>query len=246
MFPYLPIGSFLLQTPGLALSVGVWIGSTMAEREAKVLKIHAPAIYNLIFFGLVAGIIGARLSYAARYLTIYLDEPLSLFALNPNTISPNEGLLIGFFVAVIYGWRKQLPLRPTLDALAPGLAVFLVTLGIAHLLSGGAFGAPTEIPLAIYLWDDYRYPTQIFEMLFALGVLAVVLKRPLGKPGLGLNFLLVIALSVASRLFLEAFRGDSLIWIGGFRAAQVASLIILLSCLWMMRVWAQPEEFGMT
>jgi phosphatidylglycerol:prolipoprotein diacylglycerol transferase len=246
MFPYLPIGPFLLQTPGLALIVGVWIGLTMAEREAKVLKIHAPAIYNLIFFGLVAGIIGARLSYAARFLDVYLDEPLSLFALNTNTIAPVDGLLIGFFVAVIYGWRKQLPLRPTLDALAPGLAVFLVTLGIAHLLSGGAFGAPTKIPLAIYLWDDYRYPTQIFETLFALGVLLAALKRPLGKPGLGLNFLLVVSLSVASRLILEAFRGDSLIWLGGFRAAQVVSLIILLSCLWLIRVWAQPKEFETT
>ena len=100
--------------------------------------------------------------------------------------------------------------------------------------------------VTIYLWEDYRYPTQIFETLFALGVLLAALKRPLGKPGFGLNFLLVVALSVASRLFLEAFRGDSLIWVGGIRTAQVASLFILLACLWIMRVWAQPKEFEMT
>lgn len=246
MFPYIPIGPFLLQTPGLAMLIGVWIGLTLAEREAKLLKIDAQAIYNLIFLGLVAGIVGARVSYAARFLTIYLDEPLSLFALNPNTIAPIDGLVIGLLVAVVYGWRKKLPLRPALDALAPGLAVFLVTLGIAHFLSGGAFGAPTKIPLAIYLWDDYRYPTQIVETLFSLGVLLAALKHPLGKPGLGLNFLLVVSLSVASRLLLEAFRGDSLIWIGGFRAAQVVSFIILLSCLWLIRVWAQPKEFETT
>jgi prolipoprotein diacylglyceryltransferase len=171
---------------------------------------------------------------------------LSLFALNPNALAPNYGLLIGLLVALLYGWRKKLPLRPTLDALAPGLAVFLASLGIAHLLSGGAFGAPTDFPLAIYLWDDYRYPTQIFETLLALGVLAAALKHPLGKPGFGLNFLLFVSLSVASRLFLEAFRGDSLIWLGGFRAAQVVSLFILIFCFWLIREWANPQDIEMT
>jgi prolipoprotein diacylglyceryltransferase len=60
MFPYLPIGPYLLQTPGLALLIGIWIGSTLTEREAKFLKIDAQAVYNLIFLGLVAGIIGAN------------------------------------------------------------------------------------------------------------------------------------------------------------------------------------------
>jgi prolipoprotein diacylglyceryltransferase len=246
MFPYLRLGPFLLQTPGLALIIGVWSGSYLTEREAKRLKIHAPTVYNLIFFGLVAGIIGARLAYAARFLSVYLDEPLSLFALNPNTLSTIDGLIIGLVVVVIYGRRKGLPLRPTLDALAPGLAVFLVSLGVAHILSGDAFGVPTDVLWSVYLWDESRHPTQIYETLFALGVLALVLKRPLGRPGMGLNFLLVIALSAASRLFLEAFRGDSLIWTGGFRAVQVVSLIVLLVCLWLIRVWAKPLEYETT
>ncbi len=246
MYPYLRLGPFLLQLPGLALIFGVWVGSYLTEREAKRLKIHTPTVYNLVFLGLVAGIIGARLAYAARFFSVYLDDPLSLFSLNTNTLSAIDGLIIGSVVAAIYGWRKRLPLRPTLDALAPGLAVFLVSLGVAHILSGGAFGSPTDVPWSIYLWDESRHPTQIYETLFALGVLLLALMRPLGQPGAGLNFLLVISLSAASRLFLEAFRGDSLIWPGGFRAAQVSSLIILLISLWVMMLWKQPQDDELT
>src|SRR4030067_240163 len=61
------------------------------------------------------------------------------------------------------GPRQRLPLRPTLDALAPGLAAFLVALGVAHFLSGDAFGAPAyrpddqvPLPWAIHLWGEYR------------------------------------------------------------------------------------------
>ena len=253
MLPYLRLGPFLLQTAGLALILGVWAGSWLAEKEAVRAKIKPDLVYNLIFFGLVAGLVGARLgldtanrfqrypdlAYAARFLNVYLENPLSLLSINPNTLSAGEGLLIGLLAAFVYSQRKGLPLRPALDALAPGLAAFMVLLGAAHLLSGDAYGAATNaLPWRIYLWSEYRHPSQIYEILAALGVLLIVLKRPLGDPGRGLNFLLVVGLSAGARVFLEAFRGDSLIWAGGFRAVQVAGLA---GSLWLMRSWARPQ-----
>jgi len=240
VFPFIRLGPFLLQLPGLALLVGIWIGSSLAEKEAARLKLNVEAVYNLIFFGLVTGIVGARLAYAARYLSAYLANPLGLLALTPATLSPNAGLVIGLAVAALFGWRKKLPLRPTLDALAPGLAAFMVTLGVAHIMSGDAFGAPAQLPWSIYLWDDYRHPSQIYETIATLVVFAVAWKRPLDQPVDGINFLLVVALSVAARVLLEAFRGDSVIWPGGFRAAQVVGLLVLAAALWLMKAWAQP------
>jgi prolipoprotein diacylglyceryltransferase len=240
VFPFIRLGPFLLQLPGLALLVGIWIGSSLAEKEAARLKLNVAAVYNLIFFGLIAGVVGARLAYAARYLSAYLANPLGLLALTPATLSPNAGLVVGLAVAGLYGRRHKLPLRPTLDALAPGLAAFTVTLGIAHIMSGDAFGAPAQLPWSIYLWDDYRHPSQIYETIAALVVFAVAWKRPLGQPGDGINFLLVVALSAAARVWLEAFRGDSVIWPGGFRAAQVVGVVVLAAALWLMKAWAQP------
>jgi phosphatidylglycerol:prolipoprotein diacylglycerol transferase len=242
MFPYLRLGPFLLQTPGLALLIGVWLGLSLSEKEAAKLNLKPDLIYNLVFFGLVSGLVGARLAYAARFLNAYIESPLSLISINPNTLSPTDGLLIGLLVAWIYGWRKGLPLRPTLDALAPGLAAFMIALGVAHLLSGDAFGAKTDLPWKIYLWNDYRHPTQVYEILLAAGIFLIVWFRPLGSAGQGVNFLTVVALSAAARIFLEAFRGDSLIWSGGFRAAQIVGLVILATALFIMKAWAQPQK----
>ena len=239
MLPFFRLGPLLLQLPGLALLGGVWVGSSLAEKEAARLRLNPADVYNLIFYGLVAGVVGARLVYAARYLSAYWANPISLLALTPATLSPTAGLVIGLTLAALVGWRKRLPLRPTLDALAPGLAAFLVALGGAHLLSGDAFGAPTTLPWAIYLWDDARHPSQVYETLAALAVFAVAWKRPLGV-GQGLNFLLVVALSAGARVFLEAFRGDSLVWAGGFRAAQVVGVIVLGTTLWLIRRWVAP------
>lgn len=242
MLPYLSLGSFLLQTSGLALLIGVWIGLSLTEREAVRLQIKPNVVYNMVFLGLVGGIIGARLAYAVRHTSAYLNNPISLFALNPNTLSPVDGLLIGLLVAFIYGRRKGLSLRPTLDALAPGLAVFMVALGVSHLLSGDAFGSPSLVPWRIYLWNEYRHPVQIYEILAALGVLFIVLKRPMEMPGKGINFLLVVALTAFSRIFLEAFRGDSVIWFNGFRAAQIVALLVLIGSMWLIQNWVRLEK----
>jgi prolipoprotein diacylglyceryltransferase len=174
-------------------------------------------------------------------LSTYLANPLALLALTPATLFPLAGMVTGVAVAVLFGRRKRLPLRPTLDALAPGLAAFLVGSGMANILSGDAFGSPTNVPWAIYLWDENRHPSQIYETLAALVIFVVEWKRPLGRPGAGVNFLLVVALSAAARVFLEAFRGDSLIWPGGFRAAQVIGLVVLAVSWRLIQAWNQPS-----
>ena len=239
MFPVLQIGSLAIAVPGLALLIGVWVALELAEREAARLTLNPDAVYRLAFGALVAGLIGARLAYVARYLSVYASDPLGIFSLNAATLAPAEGALIGVTAASVYGARRQLPLRATLDALAPALAALAVAVAVAHAASGDAFGAPAQLPWSVFLWGAYRHPSQVYELIAALAVLG--LGRRVRALGLfpGFNFLLVVALSAAARIFLEAFRGDSLLIIGGWRAAQVVGLMVLAACLAAMRCWGR-------
>jgi len=241
MFPYLRIGPFLLQLPGLALLAGLWIGFTLIEKEAAKLEMDASKITNTVFYGLIAGLFGARLGYALQFLDVYLSNPLSLFSLDTNTLSPELGTVFGLIVAFVFGGRYKLSLRPTLDVLAPGLAVFMIAFGVAHILSGEAYGAPTRLPWSVFLWADYRHPSQIYETVGAIMIFLLAMRRPFGNQGAGLNFLLVVAASAVARIFLEAFRGDSVIWPGGFRAAQVIGLGVLAFSIILMRKWSNTN-----
>lgn len=242
MFPYLRLGPFLLQTPLLALLIGLYIGMSLTEREATRLKLSSSTLGNLIFYGLMAGIIGARLGYALEFPALYLSNPLSLLAVTPTTLSPLMGSAAGSMTFVIFIQRKNLPLRPTLDALAPGLALFMFFVGLAHILSGDAYGAPTRVPWAIRLWNDYRHPSQLYETLAAAMIFLVVRERFPKSEGAGLDFMLTVALSSASRVFLESFRGDAVFWPGGFRAAQVIALIIMAISFYWIRKWLSSDS----
>ncbi|MCI0552208.1 MAG: prolipoprotein diacylglyceryl transferase [Anaerolineae bacterium] len=242
MFPFLRLGPFIIPMASLALLAGLWAALPLIEREAARLKINSSTLSNVIFYSLLAGLIGARLGYALEFPAIYSSNPLSLLALTPTTLSPSAGFVVGLITLVIFVQRKQLPIRATLDSIAPGLALFMVFVGLAHILSGDAYGAPTSIPWAIRLWNEYRHPSQFYETFIALTVFLVIRERFPKPEGAGLNFLLTIALFSASRVFLETFRGDSVFWPGGFREAQVIALVIMAISLYWMKKWMNLDS----
>jgi phosphatidylglycerol---prolipoprotein diacylglyceryl transferase len=231
MLPILQLGPLAIQLPGLLLLAGIWLATNLIEREAPRRKLSPERLNNMILIGLAAGILGARLAYAARFVSIYAENPLSLFSLNPATLAPTEGALIGLLAALIYGSRKKLPLWSTLDVFAPALALFAIALGFAHLASGDAFGQVTTLPWGIELWGAVRHPAQIYEIILAGLVFWVIWRLRKMKNFPGFLFLSWLGLAAATRLLLEGFRGDSLVILGSLRGAQVVALLVTLGAM---------------
>jgi phosphatidylglycerol:prolipoprotein diacylglycerol transferase len=242
MFPSISLGPYLLQTPGLMLMIGVWVGTFIAEKEANKISFSRDAVSNLIFYSLIAGLAGARLAFALRTPGVYLSAPLSLLALDATTLAPLEGLLTGLVVGVIIIQQKDLPVRKTLDALAPGMAVFMIAWAASNILSGDAFGSPTDLPWAIHLWGESRHPVQIYDLILSGSIFIVISRGYFKDLGSGVNFLALIFLSALARLITEAFRGDSIIWLGSARSAQVVSLGLMIGSLWLIGEWTRMEK----
>ncbi len=242
MFPFLRIGPLLIQMHGLALLTGLWVATTWIDKESLHLKLNATTILNMIFYGLIGGLIGARVIFAAQHLNIYFLNPLSLFSLNTGTLDLPGGVIIGVLIALLIGRREKLPLRPTLDALAPGFAVMMIAIGVANTFSGNAFGSATRLPWAIYLWGEFRHPTQIYETVAAIIVFIVWKIIPIESQRSGIRFLQVVAFSASARIFLEAFHGDSVLWPGGFRAVQIIGLLILTVAIYLTKQWGKAER----
>ena len=226
MLPILQIGPLAIQTPGLILLLGLWLGLNFSERLAPRFKFDANTLYNLVFFTLVAGLLGARLGYAVQYLEVFIASPISLISLNPGLLDLATGLAVGLMTALIYGNRKALHLWFTLDAITPLLAVFIIALSFSHFSSGKAFGSETSLPWGIFLWSTYRHPTQIYEALLSILILWKIWpnnnNHVLVPKSSGETFFLFLALTAGARLFTEAFRGDSTIFLG-MRSAQLAA-----------------------
>jgi prolipoprotein diacylglyceryl transferase len=244
MLPVLNIGPLVLRLPGLLILLGLWLATYLVDREATRRSTSGSDINSMLFFALLGGLVGARLGYALHYLDIYLANPLALLSLSAGTLAPLEGVVVGGIVALVYGQRKRLPLWTTLDVLSPALGLFAVFVGLAHFSSGDAFGAESQVPWAIELWGASRHPTQVYETLLAGLILGIVLRLRTSDAFPGFLFLAWLALSAQSRLFLEAFRGDSVIILGNLRQAQLVSLLVLLLALGSLHILARRHSTG--
>lgn len=247
MLPFLQIGPLALPLPGLLILAGIWLGLSLAEANAHRWGMKSSDLYNLSYLSLISGLLGARLGMALRFPEAFQANPASLLSLNPDLLDSTAGVLTAILAGLVFGQRKHLAFWSTLDALTPALAVLMTAIGLSHLAAGSAFGAPSDLPWAIELWGAARHPSQVYESLAAGMILLLAWpgRNWLASPTPGVYFLRFASLSAAARLYLEAFRGDSQLILGGLRSAQVAAWLILASCLaalfYLRKIPAQAE-----
>jgi len=234
MLPILHIGPLAIQVPGLVLLLGVWLGLSLTERYAPRYGVESKIIYNLVIISILAGVIGARLFYVARFPDAFLSKPASIFSLNPSLLDLWGGVFTATMVALIYGRRMGLSFWSTLNALTPAMAVFSVALALAHLSSGSHFGMSTNLPWGFELWGFYRHPTQIYEFIAAAMILFILWpgRETFKSTSPGVYFLSFLGLTAGASIFLEAFRGDSPLLPGGIRIVQLIALVLLAVSLW--------------
>jgi len=233
MFPIVRLGPLSLQTPGLILLLGIGLGLWLAEKRARQNRAFFDLIYDLVFVALISAIIGARLGYALRYPLVFLSKPINLLLPTPLTLDLNAGLLFGGIASLIFIRRRHMDLWITLDLLTPALAFFAMAFHLSNLASGDAYGAPAQLPWSLHLWGASRHPTQIYALILAGFIFVWVMKSPQYLPA-GITFWLFIGASALARLFIEPFRGDSLVLFSGLRIAQLISWAILALSLYQI------------
>ncbi len=230
MFPIIQLGPLAVQAAGLFVIASVYLGIVLAEKRAANYGLKPELLDNLLLLSLTAFLTGGRISFLLQRWDSFRASPLDLFSPNPSLFDLTGGLAIGLLAALVFIRRKGLAFWSTLDAATPFFSAVMVGLAAAHLADGSAFGKATSLPWGIELYGATRHPSQIYELIAALLILGLIgLRKPF--PAAGVLFLTFAAASAGARLFLEAFRGDSVLVFGGLRLGQILAWLALFLAL---------------
>ena len=226
----------------ILLVAASWIGLTLSEKRAERHNISKDDLNNIIFYGMIAFIIGGRISFVMQNLPTFTKSPLGIISINPDIFDIFGGIAAALIAALIFGQRRKLSLWPALDALTPFFAVLAISLGLAHLAAGTAFGKETDLAWGINLWSATRHPTQIYETLASLLIFFLIwFQKHDRRPGI--LFLTFAALTAFAQLFLQSFRGDSTLILNGLREEQVIAWVALAICFFLLETrFNQPEN----
>jgi prolipoprotein diacylglyceryltransferase len=142
--PMLHLGGFHLSIHGVFIALGILAGASLASRRIERAGGDVAGYQAVLTYAVVGALIGAR----------YLTVPAALLngagwaALNP--LSGNFSILGGFTGGILAGWWRMrtlgLPVLPTLDASAPGLALGTVIGRLGCIAIVEHLGKPTTLP----------------------------------------------------------------------------------------------------
>jgi phosphatidylglycerol:prolipoprotein diacylglycerol transferase len=242
------LGPLAVRWYGILIATGVLLGTTLAHREAIRRRQDPDKILNAIVLTVLVALLGARLYYILFNWEYYGADPRKIFAVWEGGLAIHGGLIAGTLAAILYCQKAALSVPVTLDIMSPGVAIGQAIGRWGNFFNQEAFGVPTDLPWRLYIdpahrpaWlanFEYFHPTFLYESLWNFLVFAILWfglrKRLEGKPGA--LTLCYLGLYSIGRFFVEGLRIDSLM-LGDFRAAQVASVILVcLSALGLILI----------
>jgi phosphatidylglycerol:prolipoprotein diacylglycerol transferase len=191
-----------------------------------------------LFWGIVAGILGARIYYVIFNWNYYSKYPSEIYKIWHGGLAIHGGifgaLLMIFIYSKIKGYFKFVHATDLFTSVLP-LAQAIGRWG--NFFNYEAYGRPTTLPWKMYVpperrmpgfdIDRFFHPTFLYESLWDITIFVFlsffVEKR---KREYGETTALYLILYSVGRFWIESLRLDSLM-AGHFRAAQVVSIILI-------------------
>lgn len=241
MYPVLfELAGFQIRSYGAIVALSFLLALSMSTKEAERKGLDPKLVQDFAFFGLLGGIIGARLYFvlfsAPRY---FLEHPWEIFAVWSGGIGIIGSLIGGFLVAVWFCRDRKIPLVKFGDTLGPGIALGQTVGQLACLLNGDSYGRPTDLPWAITYTDPRSmaplniplHPIEIYEMAAYFLIFLLVWKVRKHQRLDGFTFFTYLAGYGVARFIVDFFRGDPAMFAWGMQAAQVFGAAMILVSL---------------
>jgi phosphatidylglycerol:prolipoprotein diacylglycerol transferase len=235
---------------GILITLGVIAAAYLSQAEAKRRGINTEYVWDVLFWVVIAGIVGARIwhiltpppSMVEQGITTrwYLTHPLDMFNVRNGGLGIPGAIIGGAIALAIYCRRKKISFRVFADIVAPGVALAQAIGRWGNFFNQEVYGLPTDLPWKIFIdpvhrvagYTQYEYfhPLFLYESLWNLLNMAILLwlgrkySRWL-KPGD--IFLIFTAMYSIGRFGLEFLRLDAA-QVGGINFNQTFVLVVAL------------------
>lgn len=255
----LSIGSFDIAFYGMAIGLGIILGLSIAMWNAKRTGQDPETYIDFVIYGVIFGILGARLYYVIFSWDSYKDNLLSIFNIREGGLAIYGGIIAAVITVFVFAKKKKLSALVLLDTACPGLAAGQMIGRWGNFFNREAFGEYTDGLFAMKLpvdavrssditmmmrrnmetVDGVNYiqvhPTFLYESLWCLALVILLLVFVKYKKADGECFLLYLAGYGCGRFWIEGLRTDQLLLPGiGLPVSQLLSLALVIFAIGTM------------
>jgi prolipoprotein diacylglyceryl transferase len=236
----LSIGPLSIHAYGLMIALGVvaavWLAGKRLEASGAGTR---DDMTNISMWGVVGGVIGARIYYIITDKSEPWREPAKWIKIWNGGLGIPGGLILGTIFGIWAAKRRGVDVPMLLTAAAPAIPLAQAIGRWGNWWNQELFGRPTTLPWGLRIDDAHLpagypsgtlfHPTFLYESLWNLGLclfLLLIDKRLRLRPG-RLMAVYVVGYSIG-RFWVEGLRIDPANSGGGWRLNQWMAVVFLL------------------
>lgn len=263
------IGGFTIAYYGVIIALGMIGGLFLARWQAKRTGQNPELYMDYALYGILFAVIGARLYYVAFSWDTYKNNLWQIFNIRGGGIAIYGGVIAAVVTAIIYCRIKKYKFSLFADTAVVGLILGQIVGRYGNFMNREAFGEYTDSLFAMRLkaeqvsssniTDTMRanmeyidgtgyiqvHPTFLYESVWNLMVLVIMLLRTKRKAFDGEIFLVYIVGYGVGRCWIEGLRTDQLqIGSTGIAVSQVLSALLAVGGIayWIYRMVKIKKE----
>ncbi len=266
---YITVFGFEIAYYGIIIGIGILTGILIAALEARRTKQNPEDYYDLAIYAVIFAIIGARIYYVIFSWDMYKDNLLSIFNIREGGLAIYGGVIAAVITVFVFAHVKHLSAPLLLDTAGLGLVAGQMIGRWGNFFNREAFGEYTDWLLAMRLPVDavrgsditelmrehmetkegvsyiQVHPTFLYESLWCLLILILLLLYRKHKKFNGEIFLMYLAGYGFGRFWIERLRTDQLLLPGiGFPVSQLlAGFLVVASAAVIAYNWRKTRYF---
>lgn len=238
---------------GMLIAFGVLSGIFMADYVAKKEKLNTEIIWDFAIYAVIFSIIGARTYYVIFEWDMYKNNLLEVFNLRNGGLAIYGAVIAAFITLFVYCRIKKQSFLQIVDICVPGLALGQAIGRWGNFTNREVFGGYTNnlvamrLPIeavrnrdisadvAAHIVEGTNYiqvhPTFLYECLWNLALIAIMLLYRSHKKFEGEMWLLYLGGYGLGRFWIEGIRTDQL-YITGTRipvSQAIAAVCVIVS-----------------
>lgn len=242
---------------GIIIGIGILVGLLIAVAEAKRTGQKEEDYYDLAIYAVIFAIIGARAYYVIFSWDMYKDDLLSILNIRQGGLAIYGGVIAAVITVLIFARIKKLSAPLLMDTAGLGLVAGQMIGRWGNFFNREAFGEYTDSLLAMQLPVDavrssditelmrehmetvdgvsyiQVHPTYLYESLWCMMVLIIMLLYRKHKKFDGEVFLVYLLGYGLGRVWIEGLRTDQLLLpVVGLPVSQIlAGVIVVVSTI---------------
>lgn len=251
----LEFGSIQIRWYSVLLLVAVAIGFYLLIREGRKFNYNMDFLFNLFFWTIIMGFIGARAYYVIFNFDLYQNDLISILKIWEGGLAIHGGIIAGFITIVLYCRKYNARLFKLTDMFVVPLILGQAIGRWGNFFNQEAHGAATtyarlkdmHIPEFIInnmnIGGIYYAPTFLYESIWCLlGMIVLLIVRKFKYLKVGMLTSIYLMWYSVGRFVIESSRTDSLmLW--GFKAAQIVSVTLFLVGLFAFMILSRKSKF---